>query len=66
MLPSLDIFRVEGDGHLLWCSAAESQESARRRIKILMATEPADYVIYCQQTGGKTVIRADQLDSPPD
>lgn len=61
MLPPLDIFRVESDGHLLWKAAAETLDAARRRIKILMASEPADYVIYSQQTGHKTLIRAEKL-----
>jgi hypothetical protein len=60
MLPALDIFRVESDGHLVWRSVAESEDSARRRIKILMTTEPADYVIYSQETGTKTVIREEK------
>jgi hypothetical protein len=61
MLPPLDIFRVESDGHLLWKAAAETLDAARRRIKILMASEPADYVIYSQQTGHKTLVRAEKL-----
>jgi hypothetical protein len=60
MLPPLDIFRVESDGHLLWKAAAETLDAARRRIKILMASEPADYVIYSQQTGHKTLVRAEK------
>jgi hypothetical protein len=59
MLLPLDIFRVESDGHLVWRSAAENLETAQRRIRILMASEPADYVIYSQETGGKTVVRAE-------
>ena len=54
MLPPLDIFRVASDGHLLWRAAA-----AGRRVRILMASEPGDYVIYSQETGGKTVVRAE-------
>jgi hypothetical protein len=57
--PHLDIFRVEADGHLLWRAAAESPEAAQRRVKILMASEPADYIIYCQETGDKTLVRAE-------
>jgi hypothetical protein len=34
-------------------------ELARLRIKILMVVLPGDYVIYSQQTGHKTIIRAD-------
>jgi hypothetical protein len=59
MLAPLDIFRVESDGHLVWKTAAESLEAAQRRVKILMASEPGDYVIYSQQTGHRTIIRAE-------
>jgi hypothetical protein len=64
MLPPLDIFRVESDGHLLWRAAAETPETAQRRVRILMASEPGDYVIYCQETGGKTVVRAESQHVP--
>ena len=30
-------------------------------VKILMASEPGDYVIYGQQTGHETIIRAENL-----
>ena len=66
MLPPLDIFRVAPDGHLVWRSAAESFETAQRRVRILMAIEPADYVIYSQETGRKTVIRAHHPDTSDD
>jgi hypothetical protein len=56
MIPQLDIFRVGTDGHLLWIAAAGSLQGAQRRITILMTSEPADYVIYSQQTGDKTVV----------
>jgi len=59
MLPPLDIFRVENDGHLVWKDTAETLELARLRIKILMVAQTDDYVIYSQQTGHKTVIRSD-------
>ncbi len=31
---------------------------ARLRIKIFIISEPSDYIIYSQQTGHKTIIRA--------
>jgi len=60
MLPPLDIFRVTADGQLLWKTTAESLESAQRRVKILMTSEPGEYVIYSQETGHKTVVRAEK------
>ena len=64
MLPPFDIFRIAPDGQLLWRSAAANLDIARRRIRILMAIEPADYVIFSQETGNKMVVRADNLPSP--
>ena len=59
MIPPFDIFRVAADGHLIWRAAAENLDSAQRRIHIFMSVEPADYVIFSQKTGKKTVIRAE-------
>jgi hypothetical protein len=56
MLPALDIFRVTDQGELLWKTTAETLESAQRRIKILMTSEPGDYVIYNHETGARTVL----------
>jgi len=58
VFPHLDIFRVESDGQLIWRAAAETSDAAQRRVKILMASEPGDYVIYSQETGDKTLVRA--------
>lgn len=57
MIPPLDIFRLDSDGQLTWRASAHNPESAQRRVKILMASEPADYVIYSQETGHKTFVR---------
>lgn len=57
MVPPLDIFRLTPDGQLLWIAPAEDLSAAHRRIAILTASEPADYVIYSQKTGNKTFVR---------
>lgn len=59
MLPPFDIFRIENDGHLAWKDTAETLDLARLRIKILMVSQPGDFVIYSQQTEHKTVVKAD-------
>jgi hypothetical protein len=59
MLPPFDIFRVETDGHLVWKDTAQTLDLARLRIKILMVSQPADFVIYSQETGHKTVVKPD-------
>jgi hypothetical protein len=57
MLPPFDIFRIESDGQLIWCASADSLNSAERRVKILMASTAADYLIYSQETGHKAIVR---------
>jgi hypothetical protein len=59
VIPSFDIFRVESDGHLVWQGIAKTLDVARLYIKILMAGQPGDYVIHSQQTGHKTLVKAD-------
>ncbi len=59
MIPPFDIFRVEIDGHLVSKGTAETLDLARLRTKILMDSEPADYLIQSQQTGHKIVVKAD-------
>ena len=57
MNPPLDIFRVDSDGKLVWQTTGETLDAARRRVGILMTSEPGDYVIYDQKTGYKTIVR---------
>jgi hypothetical protein len=64
MIPPFDIFRVEifrveMNGHLVRKDTAETLELARLRIKILMVSEPGDYIIHSQQTGHKMLVSAD-------
>lgn len=61
MIPPLDIFLVNKDGTLVWKGTAENLEVAKLSVKALMATTPADYVIYSHQTGHKTIIKADAV-----
>jgi hypothetical protein len=59
MIPPFDIFRVGSDGQLVRKGTAETLDVAKLRIKILMASEPGDYVIYSQQTSHHTLVKAD-------
>lgn len=56
MLPAFDIFRLQQDGVLLWCGAAQSLENAKLRIQSLSASSPGKYVILSQNTGRRTAI----------
>jgi hypothetical protein len=59
MIPPFDIFLVDSDGQLVRKGTVETLDVARLRVKILMASEPGDYVIYSQQTSHHVVVKAD-------
>ena len=59
MIPPFDIFLVDGDGQLVRKGTVETLDVARLRIKILMTSEPGDYVICSQQTSHHIVVKAD-------
>ena|SRR6266436_382939 len=57
MFPPLDIFRTESDGELVWLATADTLTQARSQVGTLMLRNPADYVIYSQETGRKSIVR---------
>jgi hypothetical protein len=59
MVPAFDIPCVEKDGQLMWKATAKTLARARLHVKVLMIAQAGDCVIYSQQIGHKTVIRAD-------
>jgi hypothetical protein len=56
MVPLFDIFRIQEDGALRWCEAADSLESAKARVRALAEFAPAQYILVNQQTGQKLII----------
>jgi hypothetical protein len=56
MASLFDIFKIEQDGRLVLKDTLETMARAKLRIKALRIAEPADYVIYSQETGQKTVM----------
>ena len=57
MIAPFDIFKVEAPGRALWLEAAQEFEVAKARVRNLMVTSPAEYVIYSQRTGNKVSIK---------
>ena len=53
MIAPFDIFKVEAPGRVLWLEAQQEFEVAKARVRNLMVTSPAEYVIYSQRTGNK-------------
>lgn len=56
MFLSLDIFKTEADGQLLWRGAVESLAAAKARIQELEMASPGEYIILDQNTGHRTLL----------
>jgi hypothetical protein len=53
MVPSLDIFKIDPYGSVLWRGAVESVEAARACIQKLALSSPGEYLILNQDTGNR-------------
>lgn len=52
MSQMFDIFTTLPDGRPLWVECIEGVEEARRRMKTLANSQPGDYFIYSEKSGG--------------
>jgi len=55
MVPSLDIFKING-GDVLWREAVATLEAAKIRIQRLALSSPGEYLILDQHTGQRTFV----------
>jgi hypothetical protein len=53
MFPSLDIFKIDSGGSVLWRGAVESFAAAKARIQKLALSSPGEYLILDQNTGNR-------------
>lgn len=60
MFQSLDIFKTNPDGSVLWRGSAEDFVSAKRCIEKLALSAPGEYLILNQRTGHRQRMRVDQ------
>jgi len=51
MLPSLDIFKIDSDGGVLWRGAVKSFAVAQARIQMLGLSSPGEYIILDEDSG---------------
>jgi hypothetical protein len=58
-MDSIDIFRAESDGNVLWRGTAASMEEATERVRELAKTSPGDYLAVNLQSGQKVKIDPD-------
>jgi hypothetical protein len=59
MHPSLDIFKTDSDGGVLWCGAVETLAAAKVSIKKLALSAPGEYLVLDQHTGQRVLITPD-------
>jgi len=56
MTESIDIFRQESDGNVLWRGTASNLAEAAERVRELCKTSPGDYLAVNLQSGEKIKI----------
>ena len=56
MTPSLDIFRIDPGGRVLWCGAVKSFVAAKARIQMLAVSSPGEYLILDEETGNRILV----------
>jgi hypothetical protein len=56
VIPAFDIFKIDKDGHLLWCAAAMTIDDANAKAATLAQVDPCAYVIFNQKTGKHSTI----------
>jgi hypothetical protein len=55
-MDSIDIFRSEADGNVLWRGTASSLEEATERVRELHKSAPGEYLAVNLQSGEKVKI----------
>ena len=56
MASSLDIFRIDPGGRVLWCGAVKSFVAANARIQMLAVSSPGEYLILDEDTGNRILV----------
>jgi hypothetical protein len=59
VITPFDIFRVESGNKILWLTAADDLETAKKHVEALMKTNPGEYLIRSLKTGHRITIKAD-------
>jgi hypothetical protein len=53
---TIDIFRIQPDGELVWIDSTVSLEDGRARVSKLMVNTPGEYFLFCQKTQEKIYV----------
>lgn len=62
MIPTFDIFKIDKDGHLIWCAAAANLDEANSEARARARADKGNYVIFNQKTGTRSIIGPGFLD----
>jgi hypothetical protein len=54
-----DIFQLGTEGEVLWRGAAASLDEAKARIREMLRSAPASYLVMNQKTGERIVLQED-------
>jgi hypothetical protein len=57
---SLEIFKLESDGTIIWKGIAENLGDAKLSVKALAQSSPGDYLIFSPLTGDKTIVKLEE------
>jgi len=57
LVPSFDIFKMDKDGHLVWCATAATIDDANGQAVALAEANQCAYVVFNQKTGKHSTIR---------
>jgi hypothetical protein len=57
VIPPLEIFKVDKEGHPIWVQATDSLDKAKARVQELGKSWPAEYWIVSRTTGHKVRIK---------
>jgi hypothetical protein len=60
MIASFDVFKIDMDGHVLWCDQAASLQEAKAKVRRLALSEKAEYVIFNENNGNRLFIEVDR------
>jgi hypothetical protein len=56
---TVDIFRIQSDGELVWLESAISVQDGRAKVSELMMNTPGQYFLFCQKTQEKIYVGSD-------
>src|SRR5690349_14881681 len=57
MLPPFDIFRIDGNGEVLWVKPADDWKSVRAAVQELISASPSDYLIHSHRTQNQLIVK---------